>query len=315
MKETTIAQASAARGPFRSPMQAYPGLETYARTIQLPRQGLKLFAYIAGEPTPLTCVLLHGLGDEADSWRHLIRPLAAYGQVVAPDLPGFGRSDKTRRKYTLPFLQEVVVDLLEQLGVSSVVILGSSLGAVVAQSLAFEQPVWLKGLVLIDGALLNRSQRLDPGLLLSMLPGLGEWIYTRLRKDPQAAYDTLRPYYAHLENLPQAEQQFLYQRVNERVWDDAQRSAYFSTLRNLALTVARQQKGLPERLARLELPTLILWGAEDKIMPPSNGQAAATAQTSARFVSLPGCGHLPHQEDPQAVLQAIIDDERLNLHN
>jgi pimeloyl-ACP methyl ester carboxylesterase len=295
-------------------MQACPGLESYARTIELPGQGLKLFAYVAGQPAPLTFVLLHGLGDEADSWRHLIEPLAAYGQVVAPDLPGFGRSAKPRRKYNLPFLQAVVAELVEQLGITSAILVGSSLGAVVAQSLALERPAWLKGLVLIDGALLSRSQRIDPGLLLFILPGLGEWLYTRLRKDPQAAYDTLQPYYADLDGLPQAEQEFLYQRVNQRVWDDAQRSAYFSTLRNLAPYVARQQKGLPGRLARLEVPTLILWGAEDRIMPPSNGQAAADAQPSARFVSLPGCGHLPQQEVPQAVLQAILEDGRFNLH-
>jgi pimeloyl-ACP methyl ester carboxylesterase len=275
---------------------------------------LKLFAYVAGAPAPMAFVLLHGLGDEADSWRHLVEPLAAYGQVVAPDLPGFGRSAKPRRKYDLPFLQGVVVELLEQLDVTQAILVGSSLGAVVAQSLALVQPAWLRGLVLIDGALLSRSQRIDPGLLLFMLPGLGEWLYTRLRKDPQAAYKTLRPYYADLDGLPQAEREFLFRRVNQRVWDDDQRSAYFSTLRNLAPYVARQQKGLPERLAHLEMPTLILWGAEDRIMPPANGQAAAAAQPSARFVSLPGCGHLPQQEAPQAVLQAILEDGRFILH-
>lgn len=314
MKDKLDAQAPVSGSEFHLPMQACPGLEGYARTIELPRQGLKLFAYVAGEPAPLVFVLLHGLGDEADSWRHLIEPLAAYGQVVAPDLPGFGRSAKPRRKYSLPFLQGVVVELLEQLHVTSAILVGSSLGAVVAQSMALEKPAWLRGLVLIDGALLSRSQRIDPGLLLFMLPGLGEWLYTRLRKDPQAAYDTLQPYYANLDGLPQAEQEFLYQRVNQRVWDDAQRAAYFSTLRNLAPYVTRQQKGLPERLARLDVPTLILWGAEDWIMSPSNGQAAAAAQPSARFVSLPKCGHLPQQEVPQAVLQAILEDGRFNLH-
>lgn len=303
--------ASANSSDFRGPMQPWPGLEAYARTVVLPCNGLKLFAFVAGEPAPATMILLHGLGDEADSWRYLIEPLSDYGQVVAPDLPGFGRSDKPRRKYSLPFLCDAVNELVEQFSLSNVILVGSSLGAVLAQTLALRQPDWLKGLVLLDGTLLNQAQRANPALLLFMLPGLGEWLYTRLRKNPQAAYETLRPYYADLDGLPQEDQQFLFQRVNQRVWDDAQRFAYFSTLRNLASHVARQQKGLPEHLSGLDLPTLILWGANDQVLPASNGQAAAAVQPSARLVILPQAGHLPHQERPQAVIQAILDDQRL----
>jgi pimeloyl-ACP methyl ester carboxylesterase len=300
---------------FRSPMQPFPGLETYARTFDLPRSGVKLFAFIAGEPKPLKIVLLHGLGDEADSWRHLIEPLSAYGQIVAPDLPGFGRSDKPRRNYTIAFLNDAIVELLGLLDVSSAIIVGNSLGATIAQSLALEQPSWLKGVVLIDGTLVNKAKRINPLLLLLMLPGVGEWYYTRLRKNPQAAYETLRPYYCDLDALPQDERQFLFQRVNQRVWDDEQRYAYLSTLRNLAPFITRQQKGLPERLSRLDVPTLILWGEEDKIMSLANGKAAAAAQPSARLVTLAGACHLPQQECPQAVIQAMLNDERFNLRS
>jgi pimeloyl-ACP methyl ester carboxylesterase len=292
-------------------MQPWPGLETYARTVYLPDCKLKLFTFVGGEPTSTTMLMLHGLGDDADSWRHLIGPLSTCGQVIAPDLPGFGRSDKPRRKYSAPFLRDVILEMREQVGISSAIIIGSSLGAVVAQTLALEEPAWLKGLVLIDGVLLNQTQRIDPNLLLFMLPVCGEWLYTRLRNDPQAAYETLRIYYASLESLPQEEQEFLFRRVNQRVWDDAQRHAYLSTLRNLAPYIARQQKELPKRLSRLDLPTLILWGADDRVLSPPSGQAAAAAQPSARLVILPGAGHLPHQEQPQAVLQAILEDERL----
>lgn len=298
---------------FRCPMQPYPGLETYACRFDLPRTKVKLFAFVAGEPKPLTILLLHGLGDEADSWRHLIVPLSTYGQVVAPDLPGFGRSEKPRRSYTIRFLMDAILELVELLNVSSALVVGNSLGATIAQILALEQPAWLKGVVLIDGTLVNQAQRINPTLLLFMLPGLGEWAYTRLRKDPQAAFETLRPYYRHLESLPQEEQQFLFLRVNQRVWDDDQRYAYLSTLRNLAPFITRQQKGLPERLSNLDLPTLILWGEDDRILPASNGKAAAATQPSARFVTLAAACHLPQQECPQAVLQVILDDERFQL--
>jgi pimeloyl-ACP methyl ester carboxylesterase len=314
MKARAATRTIASNGGFREPMRPWPGLERFSRTVALQRSGLKLFAFVAGEPAPSTIVLLHGLGDEADSWRHLIEPLSAYGQVVAPDLPGFGRSDKPRRNYTIAFLCDAVVELLAQLGISNTILVGSSLGAMVAQTLALMQPAWLKGLVLIDGTLLNQSQGINPMLLLFMLPGVGEWYYTRLRKNPLAAYETLRPYYRELDGLSPEEQRFLFQRVNQRVWDDAQRYAYFSTLRNLGPYLTRQQKGLPERLSHLDLPTLILWGADDRVVPPSSGEAAAAVQPSARFVILAETCHLPQQECPQAVLQAILDDGRFNLH-
>lgn len=294
-------------------MQPYAGLETYSRMFDLPHSRVRLFAFVAGHPKPPMIVLLHGLGDEADSWRHLIKPLSAYGQVVAPDLPGFGRSDKPHRSYTIHFLTDAIIELLERLAVSGALMVGSSLGATIAQSIALEKPSWLKGVVLIDGTLLNQAQKLNPRLFLFMMPGVGEWFYTRLRKDPQAAYETLRPYYRDLDSLSEEERQFLFLRVNQRVWDDDQRYAYLSSLRNLVPFIARQQKGLPERLSHLDLPTLILWGQDDQILPASVGKATAAAQPSARFAILRGAGHLPQQECPQAVLQAMLDDERFKL--
>jgi pimeloyl-ACP methyl ester carboxylesterase len=299
---------------YRNPMQPWPGLEPYVQAFHLSRSRLKLFAYdTANHPAEPLILLLHGLGDEADTWRHLIAPLAAYGRVVAPDLPGFGRSDKPLRSYSIAFLCDAIQELLEQIQAAQVFLAGHSMGAVLAQTLALEQPARLKGLVLVDGTLLNRGLRLNPQLLFMLAPGLGEWWYTRLRKDPRAAYETLRPYYHCLENLPEVERRLLYQRVNQRVWDDAQRAAYLSTLRNLAPFVSRQQKELPERLARLAVPTLVIWGEDDRIVSLASGTALAQIQTSARLVTLPQTGHQPQQECPQALIQAILSDERLGL--
>jgi pimeloyl-ACP methyl ester carboxylesterase len=291
-------------------MQPYPGLEQYAQTVDLPRNGLRLFYFAAGAPEQPPALLLHGLGDEADTWRYLIEPLSPRWRVIAPDLPGFGRSEKPRRAYTLDFLRGCLFELLELLSVRQVFLVGHSLGGMLAHGMLLEQPERASGLVLLDGALLTRTQRLSPQLLLFMAPLLGEWLYTRLRKDPQAAYDTLRAYYAEMDKLPQVERDFLFYRVNQRVWSDDQRRAYFSTLRNMAGSISRLQKGLPARLAQLRTPTLILWGAQDRINPPENGTALAQLQPEARLVLIPEAGHMPHQERAQAVLGEILNDPR-----
>ncbi len=137
-------------------------------------------------------------------------------------------------------------------------------------------------------------------------------LYTRLRKDPQAAYATLNAYYTAMDRLPQAERDFLFQRVNQRVWSDGQRRAYFSTLRNMAASISRLQKDLPARLAQLHTPSLILWGAQDQINPPeSRRRSGSSSSRIPGWRSSRSAGHMPHQERAEQVLSQILGDERL----
>jgi pimeloyl-ACP methyl ester carboxylesterase len=289
-------------------MQPYPGLERFAQSVNLPRNKLRLFYFEAGAPDQPVALLLHGLGDEADTWRYLIEPLSRRWRVIAPDLPGFGRSDKPKLAYTLDFLHGCMFELLDVLSIREVFLAGHSLGGMLVHGMALEQPERTKGLVLLDGALLTRTQRLSSQLLLFMTPLLGEYLYTRLRKDPQAAYATLNAYYAAMDKLPQAERDFLFHRVNQRVWSDGQRRAYFSTLRHMAGTISRLQKDLPARLAQVHIPTLILWGAQDRINPPEAGADLARLQPDSRLVLIPDSGHMPHQEQAEEVIRFILSE-------
>ena len=289
----------------RQAMKPWPTLEPYGRSIPLPQSGLALYAYGAGAGDAPPTILVHGLGDEADTWRHLFPALSAASRVIAPDLPGFGRSDKPAGRYTIPFFQNVLLELLDVLGLERVTLAGHSLGAVIAHSLALRSPERVEQLVLIGGSLVTRTQKLDLVTMLFLVPGLGEWLYNRLRRDPQAAYRSLEPYYSDLDRLPQEDRDFLFQRVNERVWSDGQRRAFLSAFRQAARWLPGQQKGLPSRLAELNVPTLVLWGEADRINAVDNGRALAEIQPTARLVVVPAAGHNVHQEDPEAVLRAI----------
>jgi pimeloyl-ACP methyl ester carboxylesterase len=158
-------------------MSPWPELERYARTVRLPQNGLTLHVYDAGAGTATPMLLIHGLGDEADTWRHLITPLSADGRVVALDLPGFGRSDKPERPYTIPFFQNSVTELLDTLAVQRAILIGHSLGAVIAHFTALNHPERVERLILVDGSLVARAQKIDLATLLFLIPGLGEWLY------------------------------------------------------------------------------------------------------------------------------------------
>jgi pimeloyl-ACP methyl ester carboxylesterase len=295
-----------------SPMQPWPGLAKYARQVALPRNGLTLFMYDSRDPHLPPALLVHGLGDEADTWRHVFEPLSAFYRVIAPDLPGFGRSPGPVGGYTAPFYSSVMLELLQALEITRPILIGHSLGGLLSQAIALQDPQAVAGLVLVAGSLLSRSQKLRFHDLLFMVPGLGERMYNHLRQDPQAAFDSLEPYYHNLSALPRRERDFLFKRVNQRVWSDGQRRAYFSTLRHMVAYALKQQRNLEDRLCNLKTPTLVVWGEDDRIAPVENGRALAQIQPSVRLVLLPHTGHQVQQESPQMLLDAILGDERLN---
>ncbi len=286
-------------------MQPFPGLARWSRLLRLPVSQIDLHLFDTGDESRPPVLLLHGLGDEADTWRHVLPLLAGDYRVIAPDLPGFGSSEKAKRNYSIPFFAAAMLELLDFLSLSWVVLAGHSMGAMIAQTIALEHAERAEKLILIDGSLVSLQQRIDPGLLSFLAPGLGEWLYNRLRKDPQAAYRTLEPYYHRLEDLPQADQDFLYQRVNERVWSDGQRQAFFSALRSLARWVPAQQKSLAQRLRDWKIPTFVIWGENDHINPVENAHALMQMLPSARLKIIPGAGHNLPQEKPRAVVEAI----------
>lgn len=288
-------------------MAPWPALGAHARRVALPASGLSLFLYDTGPAEGMPLVLIHGLGSEADTWRYVIPRLAPRFRVIAPDLPGFGRSDKPRRAYSVPFFWNALAELLDTLSLSRAWLMGHSLGAVLAHAAALQHPDRVERLVLVDGSLFAPSQKLDAATLLFLIPGVGEALYRRFQRDADAAYRSLEPYYARLDGLPESEREFLYRRVNERVRDEDQRRAFFSAFRRLALWLPRQQRGLRGRLASVAVPTLVVWGEADRINPVANGRALAAMQPSARLVVVPGAGHNVQEEQPQAVVQALLE--------
>jgi pimeloyl-ACP methyl ester carboxylesterase len=290
---------------FQSPMLPYPGLEAWSHQAQLPGCRLALHYYdTGGAKTPM--LLVHGLGDDADTWHSLIPLLKDRYRVIAPDLPGYGRSDKDKRKYGMPLFTSTLLELMDVLSLPPVVLVGHSMGAMIAQALTLQHPEKVERLVLVSGSLAPTGSRIDASLLLFLIPGVGEWMYNRLRKSPQAAYATLTAYYNHLETLPQAERDFLYQRVNQRVWSDGQRDAYLSTLRSLAAWLPAQQKTLPARLSAWKTPLRVVWGENDRINPAANAHALIQLLPSARLVIVPGAGHNIQQEQAQALAEEIL---------
>ena len=291
---------------FQKPMEPWPDLDKFSKEIRLENSQLDLFYFEAGETNSKNVIMIHGLGDEADTWRHVFHPLAEMYHVYAIDLPGYGRSDKPDIDYSPQFFISTINDFIKSKSIQKTILMGSSLGAIISQEYALQHPQKIVGIVLLDGGLIQRESMLDWSLQLMRVPLLGEWLYTRLRKNPDAAFDSLRNVYHDLDKMPEKDRDFLYIRVNKRVWDDGQRRAYFSTLRNLTHWIKGSQEGLVERLQRFNIPTLVISGKFDQLFPGENADALIEAQPNAKKVVISNAGHLPHQEAPQAVIDNLL---------
>jgi pimeloyl-ACP methyl ester carboxylesterase len=290
---------------YSLPMKPLPGYKQFSRKIELTRCGVELFAYEVGPEDGPIVVLVHGLADEADTWRHILLPLSQGWRVIAFDLPGFGRSSKPHRPYNMEFFQQVLLELLEVQGIKTVRLVGHSLGGMIVHLFGLEHPDRVDRLVLLSGSLLVKQQKLNIKSLVMLVPGLGEWNYNHLRHNPQAAFNTLKPYYANLTTFSDDERDFLFERVNQRVWDDAQRFAYFSTLRSIASWIIPVQRNLPERLAGWEIPTRVIWGGADQITISDNGLALTQIQPFTEWRLVPGAGHNIQQDAPQVLFEEI----------
>jgi pimeloyl-ACP methyl ester carboxylesterase len=199
------------------------------------------------------------------------------------------------------------VEALVKTAVSGPVILvGSSLGAGLAQLVAMRARVEVAGLVLMDGGLPSPPDS-GAGMAASVMPFLGESRYRSLRGRPEAAFESLRAYYADVDGLPEADRSFLARRVVERVDSEVQLRAYFSLLRSLVLRAVFGSRAFASFLASTRLPILIIWGRADRILPPAAADLLAGLAPRARKIIIDEAGHLPHQEAPIPTAAAILD--------
>jgi pimeloyl-ACP methyl ester carboxylesterase len=125
---------------FTRTMKPWPALTKFGKQIQPKKQDLTLFYFEAGEKSQPPLLMLHGLGDEADTWRHIFQPLADDCHTFAIDLPGFGRSDKPDVDYSPQFLMASIIGFLDAVNINHTILMGSSLGGMLAHSLAVAYP-------------------------------------------------------------------------------------------------------------------------------------------------------------------------------
>jgi pimeloyl-ACP methyl ester carboxylesterase len=271
--------------------------------------GLRLHHTYGGSGEPV--LLLHGLGSSGSmEWRFTLPGLLGSHAVYAPDLPGFGRSEKPATGYGIDFFARVVESYIDRcMAGSTPTLVGASMGGRVAIEVALRRGAQLAGLVLVNalGVVVPRAR---PIYSLLVVPRLGEAMVRASRQVLQhLSPATIRRLARRLggggeverllDDAYLAELRSIYQ-------DRAYPRAYAATVRALgrpeAYAIADQ---LMERLAGTGLPVLLVWGARDTLLPLEGVRRAHRRLPNSRLAVIEDAGHSPQAERPEVFLRTL----------
>lgn len=255
--------------------------------------------YLAAGGSGPPLVLVHGLGASADIWKDNIEELAVSHRVYAPDLVGFGYTDKPDIRYSpLDFLA-FLGDFTTALGLEKTSMAGLSLGGGITLLYALDCPERVDRLVLVDSAGLGREMTLP--LRIGSIPLPLHWfkaprpvlraLMKRLVYNPDVITDGLVDLYCDMLARPEA------------------RRTVFRVLGSVANLAGAKREALAltrDRLDTIKAPTLIVWGKDDHILPPDHGIYAEQQIPGSRLHVFGRCGHMPNLEKPREFNELVL---------
>jgi 4,5:9,10-diseco-3-hydroxy-5,9,17-trioxoandrosta-1(10),2-diene-4-oate hydrolase len=280
-------------------------IETHEATVD----GMRTRYLAAGSGPPL--VLVHGDGESAADWQWVLPTFARSYRVLAPDLPGCGPTVEPVARCTPEFFGGFLGGFLDALGIERAVLVGNSLGALAILHLVLRDPERAAALVLVDSAGLGRE--VNPAQQLLTLPGYGEMQAAWARTFPGSTQRILARsalLFARPERVPLGWVREQYRLASLPQFLDVT----LASLRELMdVGGQRPDQILLHRLPELEMPTLVVWGAQDLVVPVSHGREAVARLRNGHLAVIPDCGHQPQVECPSQfvdTLDGFLDVER-----
>ncbi|MGH9097466.1 MAG: alpha/beta fold hydrolase [Acidimicrobiales bacterium] len=269
------------------------------------------FVEFDGPKNGPTLVCVHGLGGSHLNWMAIAPSLAAHARVLALDLVGHGKTPIGSRSADIDGHRRLVGGFLRTVADGPVILIGNSMGGLVATLQVMEEPDSVSGLILIDPALpASRWGWTHPrsiaGFLLGATPGLGESFLAQRRRylsPERQVHRVLDACCVDRSRIPAdlvAAQVGFLNRADRAALD----GAYLSSARSLSQYFLRPQ-AFARRLRGVEQPTLLLHGSSDRLVPLAVSRQVSWAKPTWTFDVAPGVGHIPMMEAPVWTLERI----------
>jgi pimeloyl-ACP methyl ester carboxylesterase len=241
-----------------------------------------------------TLCFVHGMGGNLTHFEYLAPPLQAEGwRVCGLDLPGFGLSGKPHREYTIPYLSGAVLGLLDHLKIKRAALVGHSLGGLVSADVSLRAPERVERLVLISTAGLFKMPL--PLRLAARTMVKEGWVAWALEKNARRIL------------------KLVFSAANPRTEKFVEQSTTRPDLRfvqDLARVMVAAKRDLTsvhllDETHRLQHPTLVIWGGNDRLLPSKNVEAWTRALPDGELEVIQNCGHMSLIEEPERVLHRM----------
>ena len=251
-------------------------------------------------------LLLHGIGNNCQTWAGVIDRLAESYTVIAPDLLGHGNSDKPRGDYSIAGYANGMRDLLSVLDIEQATVVGHSLGGGIALQFAYQFPERCQRLALVGSG--GLGPELSAGLRAATLPG-AELVLTALTD----VSGPLRLGFQVLERIGRA---IGWRRVGDlaeagdallALKDAEARRAFLRTLRGVVDARGQAVTALDRLYLADSIPMLVIWGSRDPIVPALHAETVRSLVPSARIEVFAGAGHWPHLDEPDRFCDVLLD--------
>lgn len=244
------------------------------------------------DPRPI--VLLHGTSASLHTWDGWTAALKGQRRIIRFDLPGFGLTGpQPTNDYSMAAYVQCVTQVLDALGVQTFVLAGNSLGGQIAWATAVAQPLRVSQLILVDSAGYPLvSQSVPIGFQIARWPVIRDVMEYVLPRG--VVQSSLRNVYGDPGKVTSD--------VVDRYYELTLRTGNRAALR---YRFEQSVSGDTEALKTLKIPSLVIWGAQDRLIPLENAHKFVRDLPNARLVVFDDLGHVPHEEDPQRTVDAV----------
>jgi pimeloyl-ACP methyl ester carboxylesterase len=251
-------------------------------------------------------LLLHGIGNNCQTWAGVIDRLAETHTVIAPDLLGHGDSDKPRGDYSIAAYANGMRDLLSVLDIEQATVVGHSLGGGIALQFAYQFPERCQRLALVGSG--GLGPELSAGLRAATLPG-AELVLTALT-------GVSSPLRMGLQLVERAGRAAGWKRVGDlaeagdallALKDVEARRAFLRTLRGVVDAHGQAVTALDRLYLADSIPMLVIWGSRDPIVPAQHAETVRELVPSARVEVFEGAGHWAHLDQPGRFCDVLLD--------
>lgn len=260
-------------------------------------------------------LLVHGLGGSASNWLEVLPALARRGPVLAPDLPGFGRTEPPRTHAArVTANARFLAALVARVGWERVEVHGNSMGGQLSVLLAGQEPERVARMVLVSPALpaaLRDAAQLDPATFRRfgpfLVPGIGTLLMKRAyaRTTPEQLYSEFADYlHADRSRVSPELEAVALENValgRDRPW----RLPAFATAAQTTVRAVTSRRALEQAIAAVTAPTLVVWGERDRLIGRPVIERIRALRPDWRIAVLDGVGHVPMVEAPERYLEVV----------